>query len=123
MNLSQRALYAPPVERNARAANGLRGHDARVAQGMLSNARKPRVVVDGRKFQAVEASQPVAFGERPPGACSWPISLGQELDFLCCGAPAPDGPYCPPHDRLSRDAGATRHVDAQIRKIRKRGIS
>lgn len=77
----------------------------------LKEAPPPPSVID----QQIPAEQRRTLATLDNACCHWPVGDPQSPEFFFCGAPKtddPDVPYCPTHQRRSRDqAGGRRRMN------------
>lgn len=59
--------------------------------------RPPRVIIGDAAWEPLAGSNPRPFTERPPLTCRWPVTDA----LMSCCLPAPEGPYCPAHERMA----------------------
>lgn len=70
----------------------------------------PAYVPPKQAWAPLQGTPPVAFEDRPSGACGWPIDTDQPGHW-CCGAATGtlaehDPPYCPTHRQLAKSKTA-----------------
>lgn len=109
----RRAAEGRAMERRARDAERQRVRAERAAAGPTGAV--PPTPPERLRQVVVSDMRPATLRDLPPCCCRWPlpgqeIRLGWAEETLFCGAEAPEGPYCAPHDVLAhqpRAAGRT----------------